>query len=68
MGVFEIIVGVATILGAIASLYSAFSLYRIRDQLNISGSNNNTTSQKGLGWNNQNTNTITYNEFPSKKK
>lgn len=67
MGVFEIIIGIATILGAIASICSALSLHSIRSQINYS-LNSNITDQKSIGINNKNTNKITYAGNPPQNR
>ena len=54
MDIFNIIVGVFTILGAIASIISLFILHKIEIQQRISVNQNSTQTQINKGKNNQN--------------
>ncbi len=55
MEIFNIIVGVFTIIGAIASMGALFVLHKIEIQQRISGEQNLTQTQISSGINNQNT-------------
>lgn len=55
MEIFNIIVGIFTIIGAIASVISLFILHNIEIQQKISGSHNLNQTQVNRGKNNQNT-------------
>lgn len=54
MQIFDIVVGISTIIGALAAVYSAITLHSISSRIENSGSNNTNNIMQNKGKQNKN--------------